>query len=251
MSQSDEADHPRRGMSQTTAYQSNTRERRSQSPVSYLHNPNIKALLETDYAFLPISYRSPGFLFRGLESGLNEGVANGEFGINQGSHSLAALERELGVLLVSADFSDALTVSRIWESNSDAGILVIAAEIFGAYYEQHKAATLGFAEPGVVFKYPFFTDNLFLDEIAYLIVCQNQGKVLKNSFEEKNSPISSSDGTCLGKSSFQEFAERLIVIEDDDAIVSRSALSKYLTRRLADKQIEKATAMHVEHYPRK
>ena len=237
---------------QTTAYQSNTRESLGLKTVQYARNDKIRTLLENDYAFLPVSYRAPGFLFRGLESGMCDGIREGKFALNNGSHSLAALERELGVVLVSADFSDALSVSRLWESNDDGGILIIPASAFDKHYSAHNAAVLGFAEPGVVFKYPFFANPIPVNEIAYLIIHRKQVDKLLNSLEEPAPASDSPDGlTKGGIVTASDLLERLIVIDDDSSLTNRHDLNKYLNECLSDKRISKATSIQVEHYPKK
>ena len=233
--------------SQTTAYQSNTRESCNRTIVQYAQNDKIKSLLENDYAFLPLSYRAPGFLFRGLDSGINDGIRKGEFALNEGSHSLAALERELGVVLVSADFSDALSVSRLWEGHDDGGILVIPASTFDKHYIQHNAATLGFAEPGVVFKYPFFTNPIPINDIAYLIVHQKQADKLVNAANDARPPVDASNNPATSG----DISDRLIVIDDDNSLAKRGNLNEYLNECLANKSVSKATAIQVEKYPRK
>jgi hypothetical protein len=237
----DRPDKSARDASQTTAYELNTRANSPNTPISYHENRKIRSLLERDYAFLPLSYTSPGFLFRGLDSGLRAGISKGQFGLNANDHPLAALERELQVLLVSADFSDSLAVSRLWESVTDAGILVISADVFARSYTQHQAATLGFAEPGVVFKYPFFTHELSVDDISYFIVQRDQAEALENDL--KDSPN--------GKALADEIQQRLIVIDDSLGPFTRHALNEYLTQRLIDKHIGKTTAVQVNRYPRR
>ncbi|MFO1435549.1 MAG: hypothetical protein U1F34_04005 [Gammaproteobacteria bacterium] len=121
------------------------------------------SLVQRDYAFLGYRYTPGGVLYRGLRKGLAANIAHGAWLPSVDDGPLAALERELGVFLFSHDLSDALSVSRLWEDNDDAAILVFDAAEFDARWRCGGAAVLGFAEPGVVFRYPFFAEPLALE----------------------------------------------------------------------------------------
>ncbi|MGR8950308.1 MAG: hypothetical protein ACU84Q_19865 [Gammaproteobacteria bacterium] len=230
---------PTRHRSQTTAYGSNTREHKSIQAVSYCANEKIRSLLIRDYSFLPVTYQEPGFLFRGLEHGLTAACESGKFSLNQGKHSLAFLERELGVLLISADFSDAYTVSRLWESTNDAVILVLRANYFAARYARHEAATLGFAEPGVVFKYPFVCEDIALKDVGYFIVGDNGAARLRQSFTYE-----SHDAEKL-------LEDKLIVIGKDCDEFSRQTLNEYIVQELANENVTSAAMVQAHSYPTK
>ena len=223
----------------TTAYDSNTRPHHDLNPVTYGNNKKIRKLLHDDFAFLPISYRNPGFLFRGLEVGLSDACTTGYFALNRGAHSLAHLERELNVILVSADFSDAFSVTRIWEAHEDAVIMALPADYFWVRYQQHQAATLGFAEPGVVFKYPFLCEAIALQDIACFIIGPHHAAKLTNALVRLTDKTSG------------DLCQRLIVVDDDCANLSRQALEQYLENRLQERQIVGAVPIQVKDFPTK
>jgi hypothetical protein len=127
-------------------------------------------LVERDYAFLPVGYAAPGWLFRGIDHGLAAVLAGAAPGMNAGDHALAALEREAGVLFVSQDVSDALSVTRLWQAPRDAAILAIPASVFAQAHAAGRAAVLGFADPGVVFRYPAFVAPLATTAVSHLFV---------------------------------------------------------------------------------
>ncbi|MCC7411708.1 MAG: hypothetical protein IT495_08755 [Gammaproteobacteria bacterium] len=152
----------------TTAYPFNARPRIAAS-VRSGWAPAVDRLLERGHTFLPLTYAG-GNLYRGMASGVRAGLTAGYFGVNTGDHPLCALERELGVLLVSQDLADALAVARLWESGADAGVLVFPATVFATRWSAGAAAVLGFAEPGVVFRYPFLVGSLACTDTAMLLV---------------------------------------------------------------------------------
>ncbi len=141
-------------------------------------HPLIDALVQRDYAFHAATYGDDGFLFRGVDAGLEAALAAGYWHRNGGDHPLAALERETGVMFVSQDLSDALAVARLWETTHDAAVLVIPAAAFTAALAVGTAAMLAFADPGVVFKYPFFVPPLPLAAVAKIIVSPARGEAL-------------------------------------------------------------------------
>lgn len=225
--------------SQTTAYASNTRHANPARDVKYSRNAKIQRLLKLDYAFLPLNFQLPGFLFRGLESGLNVALSSGRFGLNQGSHSLAHLERDLEVLLISGDFSDAFTVSRIWENNEDAVILALKADYFKSRYEQDRAATLGFAEPGVVFKYPFLCDDIALADVSYFICSGENAEKIAAALRQACDTPHAIDN------------DRFIFTDSLPTTCTRQTLNEYLAQRFRERNITGATAVQVDYSPTK
>jgi hypothetical protein len=133
-------------------------------------DPEIVRLFGAGHNFLGYGYSEPGWLYRGASRGLNEILRTSELGHFDGEQAVARLERELGVYLVSQDFSDAYSVARFWENSRDGYIAVFESAVFNRELHAGRAAVLGFAEPGVVFKYPFLTRPLALAAIDYLIV---------------------------------------------------------------------------------
>ncbi|MGR8921140.1 MAG: hypothetical protein ACU85V_16100 [Gammaproteobacteria bacterium] len=155
-----------RDPAQTTGYALNTRRGGAGADAGDDWAPPVRELVARDYAFLPLGYAPPGCLFRGIDGGLAAALAAGHFGLNAGAHALAALEREAGVMFLSQDLSDALSVARPWAGPGDVAVLVVPAAVFAARAAAGEAAVLGFADPGVVFRYPFVTAPLELGELA-------------------------------------------------------------------------------------
>jgi hypothetical protein len=155
---------------QTTVYESNARRRHGTRECEPGWHAAIADLVRRDYAFLPLRYDAHGVLFRGMARGLGAALSAGQCVPSSDDHALNALERETGVVFVSQDVSDALAVARLWEAPLDGGILVIPASAFGRAHAAGTAAVLGFADPGVVFRYPCFAPPLALDDLTRVIV---------------------------------------------------------------------------------
>ncbi|MGQ0659161.1 MAG: hypothetical protein ACT4NU_13935 [Chromatiales bacterium] len=153
-----------------TAYGYNTRMRSPARRVirSGWHG-KIDELLQRDHVFLGCTYSREGFLYRGVRSGLRASICAGHWRESEDSGPLGELERELGIFLLSHEISDALAVARFWEHTADAAIFVFPAATFDALWQRGEAAVLGFAEPGVVFRYPFLIHPLALHEISAAI----------------------------------------------------------------------------------
>lgn len=163
--------------SQTTMYSNRHRAVAPRSHEGQWH-PGIERLVREGYAFMPGGYVGPGCLYRGLSVDLQTSLTSRQFGISHGAHSLEALEREAQVVFVSQDLSDALSVSRMWEQPESAAILVIDARAFAAAHARGEAAVLAFADPGVVFRYPFFATAIALDWVRAVIVHPRAGGVV-------------------------------------------------------------------------
>lgn len=158
------------GSGQTTVYPDNSRSTRASRVAAAGWDARIVRLVERDFAFLPLAYAGAGCLWRGIDAGLGAAVASGALALNAGSHALAVLERDLDVMLVSQDFSDALAVSRLWDGADDAAIIAFPAARFAHEHACGRAAVLGFADPGVVFRYPFLLAPQPLAAAAAIIV---------------------------------------------------------------------------------
>lgn len=154
-----------------TAYAYNTRRQINRAPVvASGWDSRIDELLARDFAFLPYRYSEEGFLFRGVGCAWKETLRAGRWQLSSGAGPLAALERDLGVYLFSHELSDALLVARLWEPSRDAAVLVFPATEFHARWRRGAAAVLGFAEPGVVFKYPFMVEPLPLAALTLAVL---------------------------------------------------------------------------------
>ncbi|MCP5202165.1 MAG: hypothetical protein H6977_19375 [Gammaproteobacteria bacterium] len=159
-----------RDPAQTTVYADNARRGAGRRRCEAGWAQAFARLVERDYAFLPLGYAPPGWLFRGIDRGLAALLAGEPLALNTGEHALAALEREAGVLFVSQDVSDALSVTRLWAAPPDAAILAIPAAAFAAAQADGRAAVLGFADPGVVFRYPAFAAPLAASAVSHVFV---------------------------------------------------------------------------------
>lgn len=130
--------------------------------------PEIDGLMQQGYGFLDAVFESDGVLFRGMSNGLSSALTSKAFGGFADNGSLCELEQQLNVLFCSQDLSDAINVSRIWET-VDSGILVFPSRIFVQEWEARQAAVMAFAEAGIVFKYPFMLRSLVLNEVAVVV----------------------------------------------------------------------------------
>ena len=175
-----------------TAYASNTRQHsRNPAPVFSGWHAKIDDLLARDYSFLPYTYSDTGCLFRGMSRGMSACIHAGCLRLSEDCGPLGALERELGVFLVSHDLSDALSVSRLWQAQPDAAVLVFPAAEFKQRWQDRAAAVLGFAEPGVVFKYPFLVEPLPMQSVQAIFVAGSDAGSPKPGFIELPSTVMS------------------------------------------------------------
>jgi len=158
------------GCARNTAYAYNTRPAHVRRESRSGWHAKIDELLSLDHSFLGFRYGDAGVLFRGLPSGLAANLACGHWLPSTDPGPLGSLERQLGVFLLSHELSDALTVARLWEGHEDGGVMIFAAAEFDARWQNATAAMLGFAEPGVVFKYPFLVEALPLDAVDTIVV---------------------------------------------------------------------------------
>ncbi len=164
------SDEPNSSNALNTAYPYNTRPGRHRRESLSGWHQKIDELLALDHSFLGYRYSGEGVLFRGVPSGLAATLDAGCWLPSADPGPLGTLERELGIYLLSHDLSDALTIARLWENPEDAAVLIFAAGEFHSRWMQAAAAMLGYAEPGVVFKYPFLIAALPMDAVSTIVV---------------------------------------------------------------------------------
>jgi hypothetical protein len=138
----------------------------------------IGTLIAQGYCFHDARYEPPGVLFRGVGGGVAAWPEAGDGGPRAEIPWQGDFERQLGVTFCSQDASDALGVSRLWESR-DGAVLVLDARVFVREWTARRAAIMAFAEAGVVFRYPFFTRPLCLEDVALVVRPAGGGPVAR------------------------------------------------------------------------
>lgn len=156
---------------QTTAYPFNTR-----ATVPAAARPGastVARLRAADHAIADAGFRDEeGVLYRGVVPLTAGMLAEGDLPFNGPVHSLCALDRDLDVLLVSNELSDAITVARPYVATRNAAVAVLPVSAFAWRADAQEAGVLSFAEPGVVFRYPFLARPVTFAECLCLIVHQ-------------------------------------------------------------------------------
>jgi len=211
----------------------------------------INRMIEQRYAFLALEYENDGYLFRGMSSGLFEALLDDHFWHYSGEDSGNQFEKDLDVLLLTQDFSDAFTVSKLWEQKPDACIIIFRSEIFNNALNDRKAAMMATAEPGVVFKYPFLSHALTSENIEYLVVSadllnvhDNREKI--NTFKEMDSSKFNKLTTIATK---LYAAGKIIVAEYSKENVRRSSLEKVFMDELLKRAVFGAKAINTDIKP--
>lgn len=238
-----------------TAYQHNAHSL-SSSEIEVNDHGWVKAInrmIDQRYAFLALKYETNGYLFRGMSSGLFSALLDKQFWHYSGEESGSHFEKELDVLLVSQDFSDALTVSKLWEQKLDACILVLRSEIFNQALAEKKAAMMATAEPGVVFKYPFLTQPLTLDDVEHIIVSVDLLDVIQNKknadvFNEMDEPAFSQLSLLITE---MHDTGRLLITEGTKEDCKRSNLEQVLIKNLSKRNIAGAKAINSDIKPKR
>ncbi|MDZ7737448.1 MAG: hypothetical protein U5P41_16195 [Gammaproteobacteria bacterium] len=66
---------------------------------------------------------------------------------------------------------DALAVARPWlNASRDTAVLIFSSRVYVKRWRQHTAAMLGFADVGMVFKYPCLAEPLVWQDLYGLVV---------------------------------------------------------------------------------
>ena len=211
----------------------------------------INRMIDQRYAFLTMQYESSGYLFRGMSSGLFDALLEGEFWHYSEKKCDAHFEQDLDILLVSQDFSDAFTISKLWESRLDACIIIFKSDVFNQALSEKKAAMMATAEPGVIFKYPFLTQPLSLNDIECLIIPAGllaaiENKKILSVFKELDESKFTSLSSLLND---LYMLEKLIIAENTDDNCQRRSLEKLLQDHLLKREIDGARAIYSDLKP--
>lgn len=237
--------------SSQTAYRYNATSHETLAPVNnHGWSAKINRLVEQRFAFLPLRYEDDAYLFRGMNCGLLQSLLRDQFWHFDDATSVAKFEQELDILCVSQDFSDSYTFSRLWEHNPDACIIVIRTRLFNQELTERRAAILGMAEPGVVFRYPFFTSPLSIEDIELMIVSPLLLAAIKTGC------LHEIDGQCHGEQhshvdrTVQELSEanRLLVCPE---FYQRSELEQNIRQILEERSIRGAKPISSDLMPQK
>ncbi len=241
--------------------------KKENSQTAYLHNAHsfsstsevhdhgwvhaINRMIDQRYAFLNMRYENNGHLFRGMSSGFFDALLGNHFWTYSGDDSGNQFERELDILLLSQDFSDAFTIAKLWEQKSDACIIIFQSKIFNNALNEKKAAMMATAEPGVVFKYPFLSHPLTLEDIDYLIVSADFLSALED--RKKTSAVNEMSDSNFNKLTTVvaeiHAAGKIIVPERTKENSHRSGLEKVLMECLLERAIVGAKTIKTDIKP--
>lgn len=220
-----------------TAYESNTGHQTDNSGIiNSGWGGVIDGLLKQGYSFLGYKYSIDGVLFRGMSAGLLNAVENNNFGLYKDAKPHAELEQSLGIHFVSHELSDAITTARLWEDVDDAGIIVLSSHLFNQCYDAKQAAMMAFAEPGFVFKYPFFNEPIPLEKIECLFVNIKTYEKLKSR---------------LNKQKFMLLDQLIMMIDNSGFVSARAEVETEIAQKLQQLNYNAASPEPTDFYPKK
>jgi len=150
----------------------------------------VRELLATGYSFLPLQY-SNGHLFRGLATGIRNTLACEYFDHCPGNDETNRAERAMGIYFLTHEISDAIAASALHVSNRDNAMLVIKADYFNRLLRLYQAAVLAIGDAGFVFRYPFVTGPIGLDDIDYIVTSSAAARefTLPEKLRDKHIPL--------------------------------------------------------------
>lgn len=208
----------------TAAYARDGRDDDRHREVASGWHPTFDRLLGSGHIFMGYHYSAGGLLFRGMPSGAVQALCQDRFWHSDFDNPLCQLERELDVAFCSEVARDALAVARPWESGrEDAAILIFASDCFNQRLQQNSAAALGFADVGMVFKYPCLAEPLRGHDLLAV----------------------------LGHSALTTCSDVGIPLLSPEQPASRDAWQALLDDWLADQARVPARALTTERYPRR
>lgn len=220
-----------------TAYQNNTRQSRNHQPQAISGwGDKIDRLFQLEHSFLPYTYTQQGVLFRAMANGLLYAIGQRQFSAYASDNPHASLEEELDVYFVSHELSDALTIARLWETVEDAAVLCFSSDCFNQRNQHKKAAVMAFSEPGFVFKYPFLTEPLRLEDIDRIFVNTLTYQHLSQT---------------LNSDQFAMIQSILKVVDDGRIKENRQCVEKNIENELSREKITPAIPIETHHFPKK
>lgn len=148
----------------------------------------IDHLMAAGYNFKTEKFNEEGFLFRGVSTGFLEALKSQEFGFFSNTSETNLAEQILQIYFITHDLSDAITASSLYKKDQDSAVLIFKASAFNQALEQRKAAVMEVGDMGVIFRYPFLTEPLTLDNLDCILVNDEnveQTKQLAPDFSDK------------------------------------------------------------------
>lgn len=184
---------------------------------------SIDFLLAAGYSFFPCHYENEGYLFRGMQTGLGQSLTAGRFGYFDGDDEMCSVEQAMDICFLTNEISDAVTVSRLYDSSADAAILAIKASVFHSYLNDGKAAVLAIGDGGIVFRYPFLTNSLSEKDVTWIFTTDKR----------------------VNRQSTAGLSDRIITLQGDN----RKILEAELKALMQNLGIRQATPSRTDHYP--
>ncbi len=132
----------------------------------------IKRMLRKGYKFLKQKVKNNAFMYRGIQSGVIEGLINGEFDFQSSSTPSTekdASEKTLGVYYFSHSIGETIIFHTMTAENiSNSGALVLKKGLFNNLINKGQAAI--HVNRDGLYRFPMMTRKPRLDDIAYIIV---------------------------------------------------------------------------------
>jgi hypothetical protein len=130
----------------------------------------IDHLMAAGYNFKAEKFNEEGFLFRGVSTGFLEALKAREFGFFPNTSETNLAEQILQIYFITHDLSDAITASSLYNEGQDSAVLIFKASLFNQALVQRESAIMEVGDMGVIFRYPFLTQPLMLDSLAYILI---------------------------------------------------------------------------------
>lgn len=220
----------------TGAYATDGRSQEHEStPVISGWHGAFDRLLGRGYIFMGHTFATSGVLFRGMPADVLQSLQDNTFWHSHDEDPLCRLERDLNVIFCSETARDALAVAKPWQgARQDAAILVFDSAVFNRRWQDRTAAVLGFADVGMVFKYPCLAEPLVLADLYGVLL------------HPETLARYEADG-----SSLMHDARPYCVAPAPEELASREGWAAALERLLARGGVEATQSLSTADYPRR
>ncbi len=186
----------------------------------------IDHLMAAGYAFKKEQFNVDGFLFRGMDCGLEVALQQQQFGHLSGLADMSRAEQIMQIYFVTHELSDAVTAARLFEIRQDNAVLVFKASLFNYALNLKEAAILEIGDMRVIFRYPFLTAPLTANDLDCIIVketARHQVQTLCPSLVEKLLVVQEGSRDQIQKFIVEELEKREITaaVPEPSAIIPR------------------------------
>ncbi len=144
----------------------------------------IDHLMAAGYGFKAEQFSSAAYLCRGMSNGFRHALEKGVFAHFNDNAQTNIAEQIMEIFFVTHQLSDAVSASKIHTGLGDNGIILFNSNLFNLAIEEGAAAIMEIGDMGVIFRYPFLSTAIKLEQITAIFTHEENAWKMSKDYSE-------------------------------------------------------------------